>query len=158
LVDERKNIPYNPKALLLGQCALGSAARNKKTPLTGQIPGKSVIWTPLKIVGLQVVAGLACAGLWWTFRGGSAATSAMLGAVVCFVPGALFALRLARAGARQDGYVFAFFLGEGIKVLLSVALFGLVAAMYPDADWLALLTTFIAVLQVYVFGFLLTSR
>jgi F0F1-type ATP synthase assembly protein I len=54
--------------------------------------------------------------------------------------------------------MFAFFLGEGIKVLLSVALFGLIAAVYPDADWLALLTTFIAVLQVYVFGFLLTSR
>jgi len=122
------------------------------------VPGNSVIWTPLKIVGLQVIAGVALAGMWWTFKGVPAATSAILGAAVCFVPGAFFALRLARAGARQDGYVFAFFLGEGIKVLLSVVLFGLVAVGYPDADWLALLTTFIAVLQVYVFGLLLTSR
>ena len=117
-----------------------------------------MIWTPLKIVGLQVIAGVALAGMWWAFKGVAAAMSAILGAAVCFVPGALFALRLARAGVRQDGYVFAFFLGEGIKVLLSVALFGLIAAGVPDADWLALLTTFIAVLQVYVFGLLLTSR
>ena len=119
---------------------------------------KSVTWTPLKIVGLQAVTGLVCAGLWWVFKGGLAAASAILGAGVSFVPGALFALRLARAGSRQDGYVFAFFLGEGIKVLLSVALFGLIAAVYPGADWLALLTSFITVLQVYVFGFLLTTR
>jgi ATP synthase protein I len=123
-----------------------------------QPTGKTVTWTPLKIVGLQVIASILCAGLWWGLRGGSAAWSAFLGGAVSFIPGALFALRLARARAVQDGLVFAFFLGEGIKVLLSVALFGLVAATHPGADWLALLTTFIAVLQVYVFGLLLTSR
>lgn len=105
-----------------------------------------------------MVAGTACAGLWGAFGGGNAAYSAILGAAVCVVPGALFALRLARAKARQDGYVFAFFAGEGIKVLLSIALFAVVAVFHPGADWLALLTTYIAVLQVYVFGFLLTGR
>jgi ATP synthase protein I len=117
-----------------------------------------VIWTPLKIVGLQVIASVLCAGVWSVVRGAPAAGSAFLGGAVSFIPGGLFALRLARARAVQDGYVFTFFLGEGIKVLLSVALFGLVAAIHPGADWLALLTTFIAVLQVYVFGLLLTSR
>lgn len=120
--------------------------------------GRAVTWTPLKIVGLQVVAGVALAGMWWAARGNVAGWSALLGAGVCCIPGALFALRLARAQVRRDGYVSAFFLGEGIKVLLSVALFGLIAAGVPDADWLALLTSFIAVLQVYVFGLLLTSR
>jgi len=78
--------------------------------------------------------------------------------MVSFVPGALFALRLERAGARQDGYVFAFFVGEFVKVLLSIALFAACAIFVPDADWLALLTSFIVVLQVYVVGLLLTSR
>lgn len=115
-------------------------------------------WTPFIVVALQVAAGAACAGLWGVFAGGRAAYSALLGAAVCVVPGALFALRLARAKAQQDGYVFAFFAGEGIKVLLTIALFAAVAVFHPDADWLALLTTFIAVLQVYVFGFLLVQR
>ena len=67
-------------------------------------------------------------------------------------------MRLARAGAAQDVYVFAFFLGEGIKVLLTLVMFVLVAVVLPDADWLALLTTYIAVLQVYLFGLYLTAR
>lgn len=116
-----------------------------------------VNWTPLKIVGLQGVASLVVAAL-WGLKGGNAAFSALLGGLVCVVPGALFALRLSGAAARQDGYAFAFFAGEAIKVLLSIALFVLVAVGYPETDWLALLTSFIGVLQVYVFGFLLTSR
>ena len=116
-----------------------------------------MIWTPIKIVGLQVIASLVCAGLWWGVRGEAAATAALLGGAVSFVPGAWFAWRLARPGTSQDGYVFAFFMGQGIKVLLSIALFAVVAIMFPDADWLALLTTFILVLQVYVLGLYLTS-
>ena len=115
-------------------------------------------WTPLKIVGLQVVASFVVCLPVGAWRGGEAALSALLGGAICFIPGALFALRLARAEGRQDGYVFAFFVGEGIKVLLSVALFAVVAIVHPGADWLALLVAFIAVLQVYVFGLLLTSR
>ena len=123
-----------------------------------QPSGKTVIWTPLKIVGLQLIASLVCAGLWWGIRGFDAAVAAIFCGAVCFVPGAWFALRLARAGSAQDVYVFAFFLGEGIKVLLSVVMFVLVAVVLPDADWLALLTTYIAVLQVYLFGLYLTAR
>ena len=115
-------------------------------------------WTPLKIVGLQAAAGAAAAGIWWVLGGSAAAYSAMLGALVCVIPGALFALRLAGAAVRQDNYAFAFFAGEAIKVLLSIALFAAVAIGYPGADWLALLTSFIGVLQVYVFGLLLTTR
>ena len=123
-----------------------------------QPSGKTVIWTPLKIVGLQVIASLVCAGLWWSIRGYDAAVAAIFGGAVCFVPGAWFALRLARAGSAEDVYVFAFFLGEGIKILLSVVMFVLVVLVVPDADWLALLTTYIAVLQVYLFGLYLTAR
>ena len=139
---------------LLFKLGHGLAAWFRKS----QSSGKTVIWTPLKIVGLQVIASLVCAGLWWGIRGFDAALAAIFGGAVCFVPGAWFALRLARAGAAHDVYVFAFFLGEGLKVLLSVVMFVMVAVVLPDADWLALLTTYIAVLQMYLFGLYLTAR
>lgn len=108
--------------------------------------------SPMRVVGLQVVASVLLAGFWAAFRGGNSAMSALIGGAICFIPGGLFALRLGRASARQDGYVFAFFVGEGIKVLLSMALFGLAGFAYREADWLALMVSFIVVLQVYVVG------
>jgi len=153
LVDRCGEFIYNPEALRFKPEPRLAAWFRMSQP-----SGKIVIWTPLKIVGLQVIASLTCAGLWWGIRGHDAAIAAIFGGAVCFVPGAWFALRLARAGSAQDAYVFAFFLGEGIKVLLSVLMFVLVAVLLPDADWLALLTTYIAVLQVYLFGLYLTAR
>lgn len=113
---------------------------------------------PLRVVGWQVAVALMLALLWAVCKDANAGVSALAGGAVCVVPSGLFALRLARAQRRQDGYVFAFFVGEGIKVLLSIALFAGVAVWFKDADWLALIVTFIAVLQVYVFGLLMTSR
>ncbi len=99
-----------------------------------------------------MLASLAAALLWALGRGENAGWSALAGGAICFVPGGLFAWRLARASAAQDGYVVAFFVGEAVKVLLSISLFGLVAMSFRGADWLALLVTYIAVVQVYVFG------
>lgn len=108
--------------------------------------------SPLRIVVWQ--AGLSCvlALLWGVFRDANAAWSALAGGAVCVVPGGLFALRLARASSQQEGYAGAFLAGEGIKVLSSVTLFAVVAMLYRSADWLALMVTYIAVLQVYVVG------
>lgn len=108
--------------------------------------------SPLRITGWQVLASLAVALLWALGRGETAGWSALAGGAICFVPGGLFALRLARASARQDGYVFAFFTGEAIKILLSIALFLVVAKGFRGVDWLALLVTYIAVMQIYVVG------
>lgn len=112
----------------------------------------------LRLVAWQVGLSLLLAVFWGLVRGGSGALSALIGGAVCFIPSGLFALRLTRARLRQDGYVFAFFAGEAIKILLSIALFAGVAVYYQGADWLALLVTYIVVLQVYVFGLLMTSR
>ena len=105
-----------------------------------------------------MAVALLLAVVWGALRGSVGAVSALAGGAVCFVPAGLFAMRLTRAQSRQDGYVFAFFVGEGIKVLLSIALFGAVALWLPGADWLALIVTYIVVLQVYVFGWLMASR
>ena len=107
---------------------------------------------PVRIVVGQVAATLVLALIWALWRDANAGWSALAGGAVCFVPAGWFAHRLSRASANQDGYVFAFFVGEGIKVLLSIALFAVVAVTYRGADWLALIVTYIVVLQVYVFG------
>ena len=108
--------------------------------------------SPLRIVLWQAVLGCVLALLWGVFRDANAAWSALAGGAVCVVPGGLFALRLARASSKQDGYAAAFMAGEGIKILSSVALFALTAMLYRSADWLALMVTYIVVLQVYVVG------
>jgi ATP synthase protein I len=110
------------------------------------------VQSPLRVTGWQVLASLAAALLWALGRGETAGWSALAGGAICFVPGGLFALRLARASAKQDGYVFAFFTGEAIKILLSIALFAVAALGFGGVDWLALLVTYIAVVQIYVFG------
>ena len=117
-----------------------------------------LIPAPYRVVGWQVAVAVFLALLWAVFKDANAAASALAGGAICFVPSGLFALRLVRAQSRQDGYVFAFFVGEGIKVLLSIVLFGAVALWFTGADWLALIVTYIAVLQVYVFGLLMASR
>ena len=111
----------------------------------------------LRVVAWQAGLSLLLAAAWW-IRDANAAVSALAGGAICFLPAGLFALRLKRAQHRQDGYVFAFFAGEAIKILLSIALFTGVAVFYKGADWLALLVTYIVVLQVYVFGLLMASR
>ena len=113
---------------------------------------------PLRVVAWQAGISLLLAVAWGVLAGANSAASALAGGAICFLPSGLFALRLMRAQNRQDGYVFAFFAGEAIKVLLSIALFASVAVFYKGADWLALIVTFIAVLQVYVFGLLMASR
>ena len=108
--------------------------------------------SPLRIVFWQAVLGCVLALLWGFFRDANAAWSALVGGAVCVVPGGLFALRLAHASSRQEGYEAAFFAGEGIKILSSVILFAVTAMLYRSADWLALMVTYIVVLQGYVAG------
>jgi len=112
----------------------------------------------LRVVAWQAGLSVLLAAGWGLLRGGHGAVSAFIGGAICFLPSGLFALRLLLAQSRQDGYVFAFFAGEAIKILLSIALFAGVAVYYKNADWLALIVTYIAVLQVYVFGLLMASR
>jgi ATP synthase protein I len=119
---------------------------------TDELAAQIMMASPIRVVVWQAVASVVLAIAWAMLRDVNAGWSALAGGAVCFVPSGWFALRLMRASAKQDGYVFAFFAGEGIKVLLSVAMFGLVAISYRDADWLALMVSYIVVLQVYVFG------
>lgn len=108
-----------------------------------------------RVVGLQILATAIVALTAWPFGGGAAAISALLGGAACFVPNGLFALRLATAGRRPQGpSVAAFFVGEFVKMGSTVGLLVLVAWLYRDVVWLALIIAVIAALKSYLIAFL----
>ena len=105
----------------------------------------------LRIVSLQFMATVV-AGVVAALLGGRAAMfSAVLGGLCCVVPNALFALRLF-ANARRLGQAnpMTFFIGEFIKIALTVALLGAIAWLYRDLNWLALICGFIVALKSYI--------
>jgi ATP synthase protein I len=105
----------------------------------------------LRIVSLQFIA-TAVAGLVAALLGGwPAMISAVLGGLCCVVPNGLFALRLF-ANAQRLGAAnpMSFFIGEFIKIALTVTLLGLTAWLYRDLNWLALLCGFIVALKSYI--------
>jgi ATP synthase protein I len=89
-----------------------------------------------------------------------AGISAALGGLACVVPNALFALRLtavarhatAVGDASGGRHVAAFFVGEFVKVGLTIGLLVLIAVAYKDLVWLALIIAVVAVLKSYVFA------
>jgi ATP synthase protein I len=105
----------------------------------------------LQIVFLQFVT-TAIAGVIAGLLGGTPAMlSAWLGGLCCVVPNGLFALRLF-AGTRKSKVAnpMTFFIGEFIKIALTIALLGAVAWLYPDLNWFALIAGFIVALKSYI--------
>lgn len=108
-----------------------------------------------KIVGLQVLMTSVvalCSGL---ISGQAAAVSALLGGAACFVPNALLAARLAFLVRRkpQGVGVQAFFVGEFIKLGLTLALLVVFARAYSDLVWLAMIIAIIVCLKSYLLVF-----
>jgi ATP synthase protein I len=105
----------------------------------------------LRIVSLQFMATVV-AGVVAALLGGRAAMfSAVLGGLCCVVPNALFALRLfANAHRLGQANPMTFFIGEFIKIALTVALLGAIAWLYRDLNWLALIGGFIVALKSYI--------
>lgn len=109
-----------------------------------------------KIVGLQILMTAVVAlvsGLW---AGLDAALSAVWGGAVCFIPNALLALRLCylRTGGRPGLGVHIFFLGEAAKLVLTLALLGLVVRHHDSLVWPALIVSIVASLKSYLLVFL----
>lgn len=96
-------------------------------------------------VAFAVAAGAAVVG------GRTAAWSALLGGASCVVPNAIFAIRLF-AGTQKPGGASpaTFFVGEFIKIFVTIALMGAVVWLYRDLNWLAFLVGVIAVLKSYI--------
>lgn len=99
-------------------------------------------------VGLQVavvtVLAVIAGGVW----GAQAALSLVFGGAAAIVPNALFALRLAmNRGRSSESYPVVFFLGEIVKIGLTVALLVWAATSLPQLHWPPLLAGLIAALK-----------
>ena len=104
-----------------------------------------------RVIGLQVIASVLVAVFAWLVAGGAAAVSALLGGAACFVPNGLFALRLAVAAKRPGGTnVATFFVGEFLKIGSTIALIALIAWVWKDVVWLAMIVAVIAALKSYL--------
>ena len=105
----------------------------------------------LRVVLLQLATTVVAACVAGLLGGITAFLSALLGGICCVVPNGLFALRLF-ANARGTGGAnpMSFFIGEFIKIALTVALLGAAAWLYRDLNWLAMIAAFIVALKSYI--------
>ncbi len=98
--------------------------------------------SPWRIVAAQAVAGLVCAAVAaivtqrWATTG-----SALYGAAVVVIPGALLARGMARGAGSAAAAAASFVLWELIKIVLAVAMLVAVAKWAPGLSWPALLVT-----------------
>ena len=105
----------------------------------------------LRLVIVQLTTSIVAAAIAAMVAGIPAMWSLLLGGLSCVLPNALFALRLF-ANAQKLGAPnpMSFFIGEFIKIALTLALLGASAWLYRDMNWLALLVGLIVALKSYL--------
>ena len=107
-------------------------------------------------VGLQFVS-VALAGLFtglvfdWT-----SAKFFVLGGAAAAIPNALFALRLAiNKGRTPESYPVVFFLGEFVKIGVTLGLLAWIVHLHDQVKWLALILGLIIALKAPLFALLI---
>jgi ATP synthase protein I len=114
----------------------------------------------LKMLAAQAGVGVVMAAVAWGFFGDVAGYSALLGSLVCVLPNAFLALRLAlpRRDPGAQALVRAAYLGELGKLAMTVLMFVLVFTLVRPLSAAALFATFIATQLVTLSGFLMQSE
>ncbi|MEQ1543605.1 ATP synthase subunit I [Methyloglobulus sp.] len=110
--------------------------------------------TVAKILGYQVLI-ITVVSLGFGVGGWQKAFSATIGGFAAFIPNLYFALRVA-GSAEQDArkVLRSFYVGESVKLLLTVALFMLIFQI-PNIEILPLMAGYIAALSVFWFALLM---
>ena len=109
-------------------------------------------------IGLQVAAVAVLALVAWAVSDGSSAWFLVLGGAAAILPNGLFALRLMLHRKRApESYPVVFFLGDAIKILMTVGLLGLIVKTQDGIRWLPLLIGFIVALKAPLFALLVTG-
>lgn len=117
--------------------------------------------SPWQVVGLQVLVGFAVALLAWLITGtSSGGWSAAYGSLAVVLPAVIFVRGLARQqGAPNAGSALGgFFMWEGVKIVLTVAMLFAAPKVVLSLNWLALLTGFVVTMKVYWLAMWLHSR
>ncbi len=110
-----------------------------------------------KVLVLQIGIGVVLAALFWGTYGRVAGYSALLGSLICVIPNAFLALRLAvpRRDPGARALVRAAYIGEAGKLALTVLMFGIVFVAVRPLAAAPLFAGFIAAQLVTFAGFLM---
>jgi ATP synthase protein I len=104
-----------------------------------------------RLVLLQLMMTVLTSAIAGLMGGMHALVSAVLGGLCCVVPNGLFALRLAVNAQKTEAInPISFFIGEFIKITLTLGMFAAVVWLYRDLNWLAMIVAFIVALKSYI--------
>lgn len=105
----------------------------------------------LPVVLLQLATTAIVSVIVGLIAGTPAFLSAMLGGLCCVVPNGLFALRLFSAAQKSRSVnPMTFFIGEFIKIALTIAMLWAVFKLYHELNLLAMIAAFIVALKSYI--------
>lgn len=122
---------------------------------------KEPLVSPWRVVRLQAMVGVVVAALAWVIWGErSAGLSALYGAAVAVVPGALMARGMtSRFSSMSPGHsAVSFMLWEILKIAVSVAMLMLAPQIVQPLSWPALLVALLVCIKVYWFALLWRGR
>jgi ATP synthase protein I len=117
--------------------------------------------SPWRVVAVQAGVGLLVALVWWLVSGEpSAGWSALYGAAVVVVPGALMARGMTSrlTGMNPGVSAVSFMLWEFLKIGVSVAMLVLAPRWVQALSWPALLVALVVCIKVYWFALLWRGR
>ncbi len=104
-----------------------------------------------RVLTWQFVIGVALAAVLWVVYGNAAGYSALLGSLACVIPNAFLGLRIMATRRDAKALLRAAWIGELIKLVLTVAIFTLVFALVRPLSAAALFAGFI-VTQLVAFS------
>ncbi|MEJ2255675.1 MAG: ATP synthase subunit I [Woeseiaceae bacterium] len=108
-----------------------------------------------RVLTWQFVIGAALAAVLWVVYGNTAGYSALLGSLACVIPNAFLGLRLMVTRRDAKALLRAAWIGELIKLVLTVAIFTLVFALVRPLSPAALFAGFIMTQLVAFSGFMM---
>lgn len=115
--------------------------------------------TPLRIVVVQALVGIALALMGWVLTDKlGVARSVLYGAAVAVVPGALLAFGLRRQTQTATGAQWRFVLWWFAKLGMACAMLVGATRVVPDLSWPALLLGLVVCLKVYAWALLSQRR
>lgn len=116
--------------------------------------------SPWRVIAAQVLFGIVAAGVAWLAAGPLAAASALYGAAVVAVPGALMARgATSRLSAISPVVSAVSMMGWGfVKLAVSVAMLVLASRIVPGLVWPVMLVSMVLCMQTYWFALLWRGR
>ncbi|MCK6412850.1 MAG: ATP synthase subunit I [Azonexus sp.] len=107
-----------------------------------------------KAIYLQFGAALLAAIGAWVIVGGRGLVSVGVAALAAIVPNLLFAVRLAMVSRRPGAsYVANFFVGEFLKIAVTIGLLAVAIREYPEMHWPSLMIGLAIVLHAGFIAF-----